>query len=418
MSSSRLYKQVAACKLGNKSIRRHGQCYRYDSSGSDGLQVNNKAVSLLLFVRSSSSSSTSNRSITSNTVPTRCHPITTRIIHSLCSSSAATFTTAAFSSSNYQHQMSSLSYPEDAVIHLRGSDLPYGSREYLLLPPHVKVTDLEFEPSLLLASIRAHRNILFDARMMIQNASSSSSSSSSSSLQDNVSDSDKDDNDISRPIEIKQQQEQQQQCPRLVHVCLPLVQAALQDAGSQGEQPQAISTLHGLSSWIVNCLEGRIKSQVLNNLLLLQSQQNTTTTTTTTTTTSNDDNSAAATTAADIALGAVRAIATGIPRPGHSVVGVGTYHDAKVTWQALAKEYVQLSITKTTPMAIKTKTSTTSTTLTIQEQQQQQYYQYGSQEAELYQAAGGQLVGIEYLADQQPSYLQSAGGAMARFFFL
>jgi cell division septation protein DedD len=302
------------------------------------------------------------------------------------------------SSSTMAATTTALLYP-DAVIHSRG-DLPYGSREYLLLPPHTRVTDLQFEPKLLLASIRAHRNILFDCRMMMSHPSNSNSTSQT--LENNASI----DDDDNHGIEIEQPQ------VRLVHVCLPLVQAALQDAGSQGEQPQAVSTLHGLSSWVVECLEGRQQSQVLNNL----QRQAQSATSAATSSDDDDDKSAAsasAASAASIALGAVRAIATGIPRLGHSVVGVGTYRDGQVAWQALAKEYVHLSRSSSSSAAA----ASTAVSTTEQQQEPNNCF-YGSQESELYQAAGGQLVGIEHLADQQPAYLKSAGGAMARFFFL
>ena len=82
---------------------------------------------------------------------------------------------------------------------------------------------------------------------------------------------------------------------------------------------------------------------------------------------------------------AVQAIATGIPRKGHSVIGVGTFRDGEKGWKALAREFVDRKL---------------------------------AEEVALYQKFGGQIVGIEHLADKNPSYLKSAGGAMARVFFL
>ena len=84
-------------------------------------------------------------------------------------------------------------------------------------------------------------------------------------------------------------------------------------------------------------------------------------------------------------LEAVRAIVTGIPREGHSVVGQGTYRDAEQAWKAFASEYVELGL---------------------------------ASEASLYKEHGGKLVSIEHMADQNPVYLKSAGGAMARMFFV
>jgi hypothetical protein len=184
------------------------------------------------------------------------------------------------------------SFP-DAVIHRRG-ELPYGSRQYLLLPPHVEAEAAE--PSLLLASLHAHRNVLFGA---------------------------------ASKYELKE--------------CLPLVHAALEDANTQGEQPQALATLHGLCDFVVDRLDTLELDQV--------------------------------------SLEAVRAIATGIPRPGHSVVGQGTFRDGADAWKVLAREYV-------------------------------------SEEVQLYQAANAQVVDIELMADTSAPYLKSAGGAMARLFFL
>lgn len=139
-------------------------------------------------------------------------------------------------------------------------------------------------------------------------------------------------------------------------VCLPLVDQAVRDAGENGEQPQAIASLNGLCEWINECLETKGSQQ----LELLRS---------------NDP----------LAFEAVVAVSTGIPRPGHSVLGMGTFRDAEAGWKLLAEEFVELEL---------------------------------SEEAELYRQRGARLVKIEHLADRNPTYLASAGGAMARFFFL
>jgi hypothetical protein len=140
-------------------------------------------------------------------------------------------------------------------------------------------------------------------------------------------------------------------------VCYPLVDKAVQDASENGEQPQAIASLTGLCDWVKECIETSSGSEQLESLR------------------SNDPGS----------FEAVQSIATGIPRPGHSVVGVGTFRDAEEGWKTLAKEFVALEL---------------------------------SEEAELYMLRGARLVGIEHLADRNPDYLASAGGAMARLFFL
>ena len=150
-----------------------------------------------------------------------------------------------------------------------------------------------------------------------------------------------------------------------VNVALPLVKVALQDASMEGEQPQALSTLNGLSAWVRSCLK---KENTCTTIQMLHTQIQ-------------EGNEAS-----KVALEAITAIATGIPRPGHSVVGIGTYRDGKDTWEALAKEY----------------TNTNNTT---------------SLETHLFQQAGGEVIKIEYLADKSESYLKEAGGTMARLLF-
>ena len=143
----------------------------------------------------------------------------------------------------------------------------------------------------------------------------------------------------------------------LQEVCPPLVEKAVHDAGENGEQPQAIASLAGLCHWIQGALTTTGECDALELLK------------------SNDA----------IGFEAVQAIATGIPRPGHSVVGVGTYRDAEEGWKAVAMEFVEKGL---------------------------------SDEATLYRQQGARLVAIEHLADRNPDYLASAGGAMARLFFL
>ena len=142
----------------------------------------------------------------------------------------------------------------------------------------------------------------------------------------------------------------------MAEVCPPLVQLAVEEAEEYGEQPQGMASLKGLCGWVTHALK--------------------------------EDPSTSTTTLQTLdpsALEAVRAIATQVPRPGHSVVGQGTYRDGKEAWQELAKEFVERGL---------------------------------GDEANLYKQHGGRLVAIDHLADTSPDYLKSAGGAMARFFFL
>jgi hypothetical protein len=92
-------------------------------------------------------------------------------------------------------------------VHRRGQE-GHGSREYLLLPPHVRSVDqVQLDPSLPAAALWAHRNILFGARCFLKECS-------------------------------------------LVDICGPLVQTAVQEAEEYGEQPQGMATLKGLCPWV------------------------------------------------------------------------------------------------------------------------------------------------------------------------
>lgn len=155
---------------------------------------------------------------------------------------------------------------------------------------------------------------------------------------------------------------------------LALLDAALEDAVINGEQPQALGTLNGLCDWVTRSIESsRMKGDDNNRSVddnqhqhyshVIQNLRDTD----------------------SFSYEAICAIATGIPRKGHSVVGAGTYRDGKIGWAALAKEYVERGF---------------------------------SNEAELYKSRGAQLVEIEHLAETQNAYLKTAGGAMSRFFFL
>lgn len=138
--------------------------------------------------------------------------------------------------------------------------------------------------------------------------------------------------------------------------CSMLVTHAILDCGEPGHQPQAIAALHGLCDFVQDCLSGNEESSVLE-----QYRRD-----------------------SDV-LECVTAIATNTPRTGHTVVGQGTHAMAADAWEGLAKEFIQ---------------------------------QKRSPECELYAAHNGILIHIELLADTQPDYLVSAGGAMARYYFL
>lgn len=140
-------------------------------------------------------------------------------------------------------------------------------------------------------------------------------------------------------------------------VCKPLLQMALEDSKSLGDNAIAISSLDGLTKWVAGGIEGEHDIETLKNL---ESQDT-------------------------VSYEACVSIATGIPRPGHSVVGQGTYRDAESGWCQLATEFVNLKRTDC--------------------------------ESSLYQQNGGNLVGINHLADTSREGLMAAGGSMARFEF-
>jgi len=177
--------------------------------------------------------------------------------------------------------------------------------------------------------------------------------------------------------------------PSLQETCSPFLQIALEAAGRNGDQPQALASLPGLCRWVESCLvvsaegdddvvsDGDVSDEegdIHNRLIPPQS------TTLDALRESKEDDDI-------VSLAAVRAIATGVPRPGHSVVGFGTYRDARKAWTDLAMEYAR------------------KTTLG---------------EAALYKSAGGVVTGIEHLdlgaIDQKQ--LKESGGAIARLFFL
>jgi hypothetical protein len=197
----------------------------------------------------------------------------------------------------------------DTSVHRRG-DSKYGTREYLLLPKYVTLDDIKVDPTITISSLYAHKNIIFGAKL--KNSSSYD----------------------------------------FVSACTPLLQAALQDAESVGDQPQALASLSGLCQFTQTCFEQ--EDPILQQL-------------------------------DPVSYDACKAIATGIPRPGHSVVGAGTYHDGKVGWELLAKEFTKRNL---------------------------------AEEVTLYESKGAQIVCFEHLADKSESYLKTAGGTMCRLFFV
>ena len=236
---------------------------------------------------------------------------------------------------------------KNALVHKRGEKYD-DVREYILLPPNLMMetnADYDIDETLTdtiqkarYASLYAKRNIIFGAKVH---------------------------NNTDYGFDF-------------IEACTPLLQSAMEDAGMYGDQVQALATLNGLCGWVRSCLDelenngndDRDASFGCGSAVLSDLYNK-----------SRDESSEAI-----VLYEAIRAIATSIPRPGHSVVGVGTYRDAKAGWEKLAKEYANLQV---------------------------------DGEVALYRKVGNaQLVSVEYLADTSEPYLKEAGGSMVRLFFL
>jgi hypothetical protein len=112
---------------------------------------------------------------------------------------------------------------KQAVIHRIGDD-PYASREYVLVPADIPLEFVMRDPKLKLASLCADKNVIFGAQVKTVNIGG------------------------------------------MVDVCGGLVDAALEDASLQGEQPQGMATLHGLYDWVVKGTSGEHDILLLNTL--------------------------------------------------------------------------------------------------------------------------------------------------------
>jgi len=148
---------------------------------------------------------------------------------------------------------------------------------------------------------------------------------------------------------------------------------ALQNASTYGDQPQGLANLDGLSAYVrrhLHLLErsggGDGASPALTKLRPVDEEEE----------------------EKKVVYDAVRAVATQIPREGHSVVGFGTYRDARSGWSELAREYATLEDGDV------------------------------DGEASFFRASNGVFANVEYNGDSDEKYLRMAGGAMARFFFL
>jgi len=220
----------------------------------------------------------------------------------------------------------------NAVVHRIGADAA-GKREYILIPHGL---DLELAlkvDKLHLGRIYADNNCIYGAKV------------------------------VQRTLGTHQD------------VCGKLLAAALEDASSssssQKEPIYALASLQGLSKWV--------EKEIVQEEEQQESNGNDPTTHYYQSTIINQLKGTD-----EASFEAVKAIATGKPRPGHSVVGEGTYRDGEEGWKQLATEFTQLGL---------------------------------SSEADLYLSNGAYLDGIAHLADTSREGLLDAGGAMARLKF-
>ena len=296
-----------------------------------------------------------------------------------------------------------------------GHDNVYGVRRYLLLPRteddrYIDFNDENYTPKHVIASLNANRNVLFGAQLHIINSTKTTSDEECNLT--TIANNNDDDEYISKYLAA----------------CGSLLDIAKEDASINGQQVQALATLNGLCAWVTECLEKDGEgSNVLLGLIhgtqpnkLLQKDQDIDKTSKeeggkTKPPSGKRSNQRIMNYNTDTGptlilkkesqriqmLEAVRAIATGQPRPGHSVVGAGTYRDGMKGWVALAREYTQLA---TNPESI-----------TIDESYVRRK---GLEELALYKSRNGEVTKIEHLAHTTPEYLMEAGGAMARLFFV
>ena len=203
----------------------------------------------------------------------------------------------------------------------------YGPRQYILLPHDTPIDLAVRVDKLHLARIYANRNIIYGPKV------------------------------VQRSLGTK------------AEVCKVLLDEALKDvptlSSGSGDKPVALASLDGLCRWVSGAIKEKEEKQdgissSIHELLIRWSE--------------NDEQT----------YGAIKAIATGVPRPGHSVVGQGTYRDGEEGWMELAELYVKDGM---------------------------------AEEGLLYQKSGGKLVSIDHLADTTRDGLTSSGGAMARFEF-
>ena len=268
----------------------------------------------------------------------------------------------------------------------------YGVRRYLLLPRNeFDEYSLKENQKDVIASVNANQNIIFGLRLHSQTTTSTSSSSSGV-------------------------------LTNYLNACGPLVDVAKEDASMNAQQPQALCTLNGLCDWVKECLDENGKGSTVLDVLMHEVESDSSSPQAIeeeedehNLNEEEDDDSTVAVekhmskqriqnrsksytvqneTQRQLKLEAITAIATSTPRPGHSVLGAGTYRDGREPWIHLAWEYTKLC----SPWDKSCRT--------------------GLEELMVYKSRDGEVGAIEHLAHKEESYLKSAGGAMARVFFV
>ena len=307
---------------------------------------------------------------------------------------------------------------------MEGADNVYGIRRYLLISrSHEEdakyyANNENYSPSKstnIIASMNANRNVLFGARLHARGIDPSSSTS--------FSNTERNENATTNSVVMDDDNDY---ISNYLAACGSLLDVAKIDASINGQQVQALATLNGLCSWVSECLENNGEGSIVLKGLMYgeevtptmdtmiydgdrsrkeessklpsgkRANQRIETNYESFTTLAMKDESQRLS-----MLEAVRAIATGQPRPGHTVVGAGTFRDGRRGWVALAREYSQLAIN---PNALALDASYVRTK--------------GLEEVALYKSREGEVTDIEHLAHTQPEYLREAGGAMARVFFV
>ena len=268
----------------------------------------------------------------------------------------------------------------------------YGVRRYLLLPRNeFDEYSLKENQKDVIASVNANQNIIFGLRLHSQTTTSTSSSSGV--------------------------------LTNYLNACGPLVDVAKEDASMNAQQPQALCTLNGLCDWVKECLDENGKGSTVLDVLMHEVESDSSSPQAieeeedenNLNEEEEDDDSTVVVekhmskqriqnrsksytvqneTQRQLKLEAITAIATSTPRPGHSVLGAGTYRDGREPWIHLAWEYTKLC----SPWDKSCRT--------------------GLEELMVYKSRDGEVGAIEHLAHKEESYLKSAGGAMARVFFV